>query len=385
MTTITSLPIEIISEIFVRISKQHEDRDHRCSRNATRSLKSRKIKPKACLCWKLDTLSAALVCTRWYYIVSRLSDSMDKKNQSWSELANFASKQRVYLFRSRFAGLLKESMHSCLPFRLYVRHLVIDFQSFNYDLKNTDNSHFYSTLQLLRLCPSIEQLDIVFDASFLSLVSNEPSRRLFISMIFELQHCILHESQSRIKQLKFVGYNPLQRCPCCAGKVWDVYLLPLLKSLRFLETLVLQHVLPSQLVFDTLANKNSIQKIVLNKSVITIPRSKEDSDHKQRMTTIGLIPDSLWKQVKTVEIYEDIEESTTWPITKYISELTDHVQSLESFSLQFGSQEDYKSPPWPEQENHLDFRPTSPLLKLKTKCGGSLKRISLVNVPETFL
>lgn len=237
-------------------------------------------------------------------------------------------------------------------------------------------------MQLLKLCPNIEQLDIVFDASFSSLVSDDSSRRLFSSTIDKLSHCIQYESKCRIKRLELIGHNPLQRCSCCAGKVWDAYLPPLLKSLQFLDTLVLQHVLPSQQVLQALACQTTIKKIVLHKSIITIPRPKEASEHKQRMTTIGLIPDSLWKQVKSIEIYEDIEESTTWPAEKYLLEITNHIQDLESFLLQFGTLEENKRMLWPEQDCHFNFRSTSPLLKLKTKCGESLKRISLVNVPE---
>lgn len=192
---------------------------------------------------------------------------------------------------------------------------------------------------------------------------------------------------SRIKQLVLVGYNPIQRCPCCAGKEWDLYLGPILKSLINLETLVLQNVLPSANVFEELVH---LEKIVFYKSMVTIPaqrRGDANSNNSGLLTSVNQIPKRLWSQIKSVEIFEDIEDATTWKCKRYLDELVDHVgPQLENLVLQFGTKDEIERC---VKDGFCDARrdklyiqdAKSPLHQLKWKCKNSLKQILLINVP----
>jgi hypothetical protein len=54
------------------------------------------------------------------------------KQKDWLPLLNYAGYQRGgYPFRSRLVGLLEESRYLNLVFHQLVRHLVIDFASFD--------------------------------------------------------------------------------------------------------------------------------------------------------------------------------------------------------------------------------------------------------------
>ncbi|CEJ04705.1 hypothetical protein RMCBS344292_18660 [Rhizopus microsporus] len=382
-TTIHNLPIEIIKEIFLQLSRHTHT--HVC-KYCLSSGKS------PCRCWQLDLLTVALVCSHWYSIASHVIQITERIQPPWMQLLNLTDQQRSYPLRPKLINLLNESRHRSLFFHSRVRHLVIDFKTFGITekpkLKKDDTS---DVMKLLQLCPSTEQLDIIYDASFASFVTNERSRQLFSTRIASLAQCI-HENNHQIRRLDLVGYNPFQRCPCCAGKCWDGYLSPLLKCLSSLHTLVLQHVLPSREVLETLATHSCLERIVLYRSIVTIPlkRLRQTDCTQQRMTTISHIPDCLWKQVKTIEIYEDIEDVTHWPAQRYMLELVEHVgNKLESFVLQFATKETNEARmlrlDQPCDNNEFNFSQSSPLLKLKIKCGESLKQISLVNVPEVLL
>ncbi|KAG0792355.1 hypothetical protein G6F57_004342 [Rhizopus arrhizus] len=314
---------------------------------------------------------------------------IEETKEPWTALMNHTNKQRMYPFRSRLVKLLNESRQAHLFFHLRIRHLAIDFLSSEANDKvSTIQSSVSSTIEILKHCPNIEQLDILYDASFSSFDSH-----LFSSSVAHLGRYIQCNNTCHIKRLDLVGYNPMQRCPCCAGKVWDAYLSPLLRSLHHLQVLVLQYVLPSSQVFEALAHSTQLVKIVFYKSIISLPvrREKQSNYIRSRRTTISQVPDALWKRVKSIEIYEDIDECASWHTHRYLLELAGHVgYGLESFVLHFGTKEENERRLGcleTEQKtcHHFNFSQTSPLLKLKTKCGESLRRISLVNVPEVLL
>lgn len=230
-------------------------------------------------------------------------------------------------------------------------------------------------VQLLELCTNTERLDIVCDAGFVTLLSDE--NNCVASSISAIEKQVL--LNSKIKRLDFIGFNPIQRCPCCAGRNWDKHLSPLINCLS-IDTLVLQHVLPSVEVFEALAQQPTLKKIVLYRSLITVPNGQQN----ERKNSISRIPKKLWNQITSISIYEDTEDASTWPSRKYLYDLVAHVgPQLEEFILQFGTKE--------ENEASLlllnkPIQTTSPikdpiLHELKKNCN-QLERIILVNVPE---
>lgn len=381
---LNTIPVEIIREIFSSLSSQHK---HGC------------IQP--CMCWQLDLLSVSMVSRSWYAIAVEFV----KHQEPWLPLLNYASHQRTYPFRSRLVKLLNESKMSNLIFHHAVRHLVIDFASFDTIrreksrnnlvvkrkgklqvniYKNEINPernivhHRHSladVVQLLELCTNTERLDIVCDAGFVNLLSGE--HNCVASSISAIERSL---SAKKIKRLDLIGFNPIQRCPCCAGRHWDKYLAPLIGCLR-LDTLVLQHVLPSAQVFQALAQQQNIKKIVLHRSLITIPNSYLEKE-KGRTNSISRIPESLWHQITSLGIYEDTEDASTWSSRKYLHDLVDHVgPQLQEFTLQFGTKEENETSLTHLIETQHTTDITDPILiQLQKKCN--LQRITLVNVPE---
>lgn len=104
------VPVEIIREIFTSLSRQH---------------KKDCLGP--CMCWQLDLLSVSMVSKSWYAIATEFL----KHKEPWLPLLNYASHQRTFPYRSRLVKLLSESHVSNLIFHHSVRHLVIDFASFD--------------------------------------------------------------------------------------------------------------------------------------------------------------------------------------------------------------------------------------------------------------
>lgn len=242
-------------------------------------------------------------------------------------------------------------------------------------------------VQLLKLCTNTERLEIVCDAGFVNLLSqhNNDNNNVVSSLSVIEKQIVLN---SKIKRLDLIGFNPIQRCPCCAGKNWDKYLSSFIRCLS-LNTLVLQHVLPSKELFDALSEQKELKRIVLYRSLITVPESQIKMSSKnrggKRMNSISRIPQKLWKQITSLHIYEDIEDASTWPNKRYLYDLVQHVGSqLEELTLQFGTKEQNEIS---LQLNKIDTvetilieDPKSILHELKAKC--KLQRVSLVNVPE---
>lgn len=232
-------------------------------------------------------------------------------------------------------------------------------------------------MQLLELCTNTERLDVVCDAGFVNFLSND--HNCITSTISAIEKHV----QSKIKRLDLIGYNPIQRCPCCAGRDWDKYLSPLIQCLK-LDTLVLQHVLPSAEVFETLAQQEGLKRIVLHRSLITIPNSsyaQKDQQQQRRTNSISRIPKKLWNQITSLAIYEDTEDASTWFSRKYLHDLLDHVgPQLEEFTLQFGTKEENEASLHNLEANGNCVMTDPTLLLIQKKCN--LQRITLVNVPE---
>jgi hypothetical protein len=240
-------------------------------------------------------------------------------------------------------------------------------------------------IDLIHLCTNTERLNIICDAGFTSLVAPDENSILSNSLVIQKA---IKQSALKIKRLDFVGYSPVQRCPCCASKKWDIYLTPLIQSLPYLETLVLQHVLPSAHVFKLLAMNPYLEKIVFYRSVVTVPSDKRRTTKPADfVTSINQIPTSIWHTIKSVEIYEDIQDATIWRSERYLNELVSYVgPQLERFVLQFGTRKDNErciEQGFSQKDNSdvVISDPKSPLHALKVKCKAALKQISLVNVP----
>ncbi|KAI9473905.1 MAG: hypothetical protein EXX96DRAFT_579822 [Benjaminiella poitrasii] len=430
---IQQLPIEILREIFTQLLLQHTN-SNSChfipeknglypNNAATRYF--RYGESGSCVCWQLDLLSVSMVCKSWYVISLELLESRPivKMHQgqtpSWLPLMNHASFQRNYPFRSKLIKILKESYLANLVFHQQVRHLVIDFASFDTIRREKTKNNMIvkkkvhhpkalkDMIELFRLCSQVERLDIICDAGFTSLLSHGnggnhsdlsyDTNNSILSTSLTLQKALL--PYNNIRRLDFVGFNPIQRCPCCAGKSWDKYLSPIIHCLTHLDTIVLQSVLPSPQVFETLSKNTNIKNIVFYKSMITVPLQKKNatsatsatSSTRRLSTSIHQIPSRLWHQVTSVEIYEDIEDAVTWQSKRYLKELVSQVgPQLEAFTLQFGSKEENERSLFStlrtrhdeESHNSTDIKdPNSPLHELKLK-ATSLKYLKLVNVPE---
>ncbi|KAL9553350.1 hypothetical protein MBANPS3_003324 [Mucor bainieri] len=376
-----------------------------------------------------------MVCKSWYLIglefmqfasASAAATGKSAKcppNQlPWLPLVNHPSYSRSYPFRSRLVKLLKESKMANLAFQQQVHHLVIDFASFDTIRREKSKStnmmikkrvHHANALaelkEMIKICTRTERLDIVCDAGFANLVSSATStsydtlvdnseNNSILNACNALQQTLIQQHQNkRIKRLDFIGFNPIQRCPCCAGKEWDQYLKPLVSCLSSVETIVLKDVLPSVDVFRAL-NSPYLNKIVFYKSMVTIPLFKKvrsaSTSSTKFITSVSLIPESIWRQIKHIEIYEDIEDVTTWRSRRYLTELVNAVHDLESFVLQFGTKDANErslsminSSKVGEHDMSSDLlgdismvNCDSPLYDLSMKCKATLKQMTLVNV-----
>ncbi|KAI9246342.1 hypothetical protein EDC94DRAFT_637721 [Helicostylum pulchrum] len=249
----------------------------------------------------------------------------------WLPLLNYASHQRTFPFRSRLVKLLDESRLLNLVFHDTVSHLIIDLAV---RIVHHGNS-LADVIQLLKLCKNTERLEIMCDAGFVSLLPQQVhDNNCVVSSLSAIENQIV--SNSKIKRLDLTGFNPVQRCPCCAGKNWDKYLSSFIGCLK-LDTLVLQHVLPSKELFQVLSEQKELKRIVLYRSLITIPESQTRiTKRRNNKNSISRIPLKLWKQITSLSIYEDIEDASTWPSTRYLYDLVQHVGSqLQEFTLQF--------------------------------------------------
>lgn len=264
-------------------------------------------------------------------------------------------------------------------------------------------------MELIKLCTQTERLDIICDAGFTNLLATSSSHDSIVSSSGSnsiennsilnsckvLQQTLIQQKQNdRIKRLDFIGFNPIQRCPCCAGKEWDQYLFPLMACLSSVETLVLQNVLPSVDLFQTL-NSPHLTKIIFYKSMVTVPLFKKmeaSTSATKFITTINLIPQKLWKQIKHVEIYEDIEDVTTWRSKRYLTELVKNVHDLESFVIQFDTKEAnlkclslmHSTTQVSSVGSDKVTNCNSPLYDLRLKCKNTLRRMTLINVPDVY-
>lgn len=184
-----------------------------------------------------------------------------------------------------------------------------------------NNAAFGDMVQLLDICSNTKRLDIICGAEFTTLLptngSNSNNGNNFLSTISVLKRKL--QCSNKIKRLDLIGYSPIRRCPCCAGRDWDQYLKPLIHCLS-LDTLVLQHVLPSEELFCALADQESLKRIVLYRSLITFTESqflcgfntnKRKAATLQRMNSITRISGKLWNQITSLVIYEEIEGAVT--------------------------------------------------------------------------
>jgi hypothetical protein len=250
-------------------------------------------------------------------------------------------------------------------------------------------------IELIHLCRNTQRLNIVCDAEFSSLLAPDEETLLPYenSILFNSQMIqkAINQSALAVKRLDFVGYRPIQRCPCCASKKWDMHLKPLIQSLPYLETLVLQHVLPSVHVFQQLAMNPRLEKIVFYKSIVTVSSdNRANTKPAELVTSINQIPDSIWHNIKSIEIYEDIEDAATWKSERYLNELVSFVSpQLERFVLQFETKMENErciEQGFFQKDDHTVVirDPKSPLHALKVKCKDTLKQIALINVPVTY-
>ncbi|GAN03908.1 hypothetical protein MAM1_0051c03364 [Mucor ambiguus] len=434
---ITQLPVEITREIFTHLLLQHVHPPSVATSSTSQcrfiSAKSGALYPNhatsryfrygedgTCVCWQLDLLSVAMVCKSWYLIGLEFMQSASAStaatgksakfpsNQApWLPLVNHPSYSRSYPFRSRLVKLLKESRMANLAFQQQVRHLVIDFASF--DTMRREKSK--STNMMIK---KRERLDIICDAGFANLVSCSSSgatstpydtlvdnskNNSILNACNALKQTLIQQRRNNcIKRLDFIGFNPIQRCPCCAGKEWDQYLKPLVSCLSSVETLVLKDVLPSVDVFRALSSSR-LDRIVFYKSMVTIPLFKKvksaSTSSTKFITSVSLIPENIWRQIKHIEIYEDIDDVTTWRSRRYLAELVNAVHDLESLVLQFDTKEANERSLLMINNSKMGTHDMSsnacgntsmpncdsPLYDLSMKCKTTLKQMTLVNVP----
>jgi hypothetical protein len=122
-TVAINLPVEILREIFSHLLLQHQQQKAICKYKGSNN---------KCQCWQLDLLSISMVCKSWSSIAFEYMMYHSNNQEGWLPLLNFyGGNQRSFPFRSRLVKLLAESKLSNLSLHNSVRHLVIDFASFD--------------------------------------------------------------------------------------------------------------------------------------------------------------------------------------------------------------------------------------------------------------
>ncbi|KAG0176510.1 hypothetical protein DFQ28_007209 [Apophysomyces sp. BC1034] len=300
--------------------------------------------------WQLDLLSAAMVCRSWYFV----SISLIKTDELF-DLVNFAGAQRAYPHRRRLAGLLEESKRCGLGFHRLVHKLVIDLISFQKEMVLARAPS--SVHRLVTSCPSLQRLEIVYDAKFASMPC------LIVDRLGLLTDLIGHGA---IDRLDLVSHDPVRRCPCCAGRGWDHLLCGLLERLP-IRTLALHQVIPSQAVFDTLSRNAELHHLVLHRSIQDMPGKPGRST-----TSLTRIPRSFFDRIDTLDIYEDLEDAAVeWPALRYFSEMADRLGPLQSFTFECTGN--------PAKEKEPEY--AQGLLLLAEQRSKTLRRMTLRNVP----
>ncbi|CAO3575928.1 unnamed protein product [Absidia cylindrospora] len=176
---------------------------------------------------------------------------------------------------------------------------------------------------LLGACPNLKSMEIVYDSRYTPRIANQrPSRALSglstaISDALTLHttdhHHHHHQYPSTtsasctfLSHLIFTSREPIQRCPCCAGRGWDHSLLPLLQHLP-VTTLELDHVLPSRSVLECLAQSKRIHTLVIRGGVLIqasrLARYGSNNNNNNNNNTPPRLPLELLSQLRTLEIY----------------------------------------------------------------------------------
>ncbi|KAI8887672.1 hypothetical protein K501DRAFT_241721 [Backusella circina FSU 941] len=302
--------------------------------------------------------------------------------------------ERTYPYLKRMLGILKDSKNYNLDLHLQVQYLIIDFamlDSLQYQQQTDSRDIHYeeyteNIIQLLYTCSNVERLGIMYDTKFVSLVTQGTA---LSETIQQLSIFVRLQKENKIKQLDLIGYNPIQRCPCCSGKEWDHLLIPFIDALS-LKRLVLRHVVPTSTICEAFARQESLTRLTLFRSIMTIPSdTKYPLPIDQRPTSIERIPSKIWKQIKHLDILENSEDCSIWPL-RYLDKIAERIETLERFSLVFGTSEENVQCLENEGNMFLDNMTMIPennrfnaaLIRLISSSSESLTQMSLVNVPN---
>jgi hypothetical protein len=266
-------------------------------------------------------------------------------------------------------------------------HVKLSF--FIFEKKKKDihyKSYTGNTIQVLNTCPNIQRLGIMYDTKFASLVEQGTA---LLENIQQLSAFAQQQKEKNIKQLDLIGYSPIQRCPCCAGEGWDHLLIPLIDTLT-LERLVLRHVVSTSSICEAFARQTSLTRLTLFRSIMTMPSdTKHPLPIAQRPTSIDRIPHKVWRQIRHLDILENSEDSSIWPI-RYLDKIAERIETLDRFSLVFGTSEENMQCLENEGNMFLDNMTVIPennrfgtaLIRLFSSSSESLTQMSLVNVPN---
>ncbi|CAO3590520.1 unnamed protein product [Absidia cylindrospora] len=231
--------------------------------------------------------------------------------------------------------LLLESKQNKLDFHQYVRRLVVNLSgAFNTSsqqfemTKSESNDKLEQTIDIelflesvkiiLVTCPNVETLEIVYDCHYIPFIGNRKPCQLLDLLSKSISDALtVHEFQhhgptqsaastSRSSTCLFLSHlvltsrEPLQRCPCCAGRGWDHALIPLLQQLP-VTTLELDHVLPSRPVLECLAQSRRIHTLVIRGNILV--QASRLARYGASISTPPRIPLDLFSQLHTLEIY----------------------------------------------------------------------------------
>lgn len=161
---------------------------------------------------------------------------------------------------------------------------------------------------LLGICPNLKTVEILYDSRYsprTRLVANHQhhrSTRALDNLASAISAALTkrHLPPSFLSHLIFTAREPIQRCPCCAGRGWDQTLRPLLQQLP-ITTLELDHVLPSRSVLECLAQTQRIHTLVIRGNILT--QASRLARYGSTVSTPPRIPLELLSQLRTLEIY----------------------------------------------------------------------------------
>ncbi|KAI8329224.1 hypothetical protein BC941DRAFT_443377 [Chlamydoabsidia padenii] len=263
--------------------------------------------------WTLNILSTCMVCQSWYTAGSEYL-SMRRCTLPFLSLSTLLYAVETCLTdHPTWSQVLLESQRNRLDFHTYPRRLILNLspllnppssyllqrqQQRNHTLVRETEQMSKSIHDLITSCSNLKMVEILYDSRYTTKPKRiHPSTRALNDLSRVLSNALTTTSLSH---LIFTAREPIQRCPCCAGRGWDQTLRPLLQQLP-ITTLELDHVLPSRSVLECLAETRRIDTLIIHGNILT--QASRLARYGSSVSTPPRIPLELLSQLRTLEIY----------------------------------------------------------------------------------